>query len=142
MNDFFRRAGPEPYGRARPPSSFRDSLPERRDRVRDGLAEAASRAASGAVRRAAECLLGDGAAEGTGQGLPRRRGYDNEGWGHEYEDHPDDRWDGRRGGREGDESEGAAETPEGRPGSWRVVAASLCQAAASLVRTASRGGTL
>src|SRR4051794_19299585 len=107
MNDFFRRAGPEPY-RPRPPSTFRDSLADLRDRVRDGLAEAASRAVSGAVRRAAECLLGDGGADDyrPAQHHARRRAYSDSGWGREYEG-DDDSWDdpwqdrhGRWGGRD------------------------------------------
>src|SRR4051812_44662954 len=90
MNDFFRRAGPEPY-RPRPPSTFRDSLAELRDLVRDGLAEAASRAVSGAVLRAAECLLGGVEQPVPGRGHARRREY-AEGWGREYEDDHGDGW--------------------------------------------------
>lgn len=147
MNDFFRRGGHEPYARARAPSTFRDSLAELRDRVRDGLAEAASRAVSGAVRRAAECLLGVGVEEGTRPARShRRQGYDA-GWGHHHEDEYGDGWDdhwhdeppGRWGGRDGDEQEDAA---DGRGGSWRLVVAACCQAAASVIRTASPGWTL
>src|SRR4051812_29543882 len=114
MNDYFPRAGPEPYGRLGAPLSLRDGLAELRGRVRDGLAEAASRAASGAVRRAAECLLGAG-DEATGQSRLRRRGY-GAGWGREYEDDygdgRDGSWHDHRHGRQGlcgrDDDEDAA----------------------------------
>src|SRR4051794_26997026 len=142
-NDFFSRAGPEPY-RPRPPSSFRDSLADLRDAVREGLADAASRAVAQAVRRAAVRLLGE--EEEPAQRHGRRHDHGHAGWGREHEDGHDgwgdDPWHGGWGGRDDDGQQDQADAPEKGRGGWRLVAAACCQAVASVVRTVSPGKPL
>jgi hypothetical protein len=142
MNDFFSRHGPEPY-RPRPPSSFRDCLADLRDAVREGLADAASRAVGQTVRRAAARILGE---EEKVHG--RRHEVIDAGWGREYEDDGhgdgwgDGPWHGGWGGREDQEREDPAEAPQKGHGGWRLVAAACCQAATSVVRAVSPGKPL
>src|SRR5262245_52134968 len=99
MNDFFGRAGPRRGGRDER-HSFRDSLAELRDRLRAGLADAASRAVADAVRRAAGTLLGGEDEEPSR--LPQPRGYHREGWDEDYGYDPggwhDDPWRDERHG--------------------------------------------
>jgi hypothetical protein len=143
MTDFLSRAGP--YGRARSPS-FRDSLAALRERLRDGLAEAASRAAAQAVRRLAASLLGGDGGDGTTRHA--RFGaqpceYGITGLNQEYDGEPgwgEDPWRGWGGSDEDEQSTHDQGSDE--PGAWRRIAAACCQALAWCVRSMSPCGPL
>src|SRR5258706_561537 len=90
MKDFFPRAGPRRGHSDGTSSTFRDSLSALRGRLRDGLAEAASRAVALAVRRAASCLLGgEDDDDASARPIALHREYGRGEWDDDYGHDPD-----------------------------------------------------
>jgi hypothetical protein len=141
MTHFYPRTSSAFSSRAGPVDSFRRDIESVRERLRTGLAEAATGAVASAVRRAARCLLGEHLDESAPRASSRYEpAHDSRSWDRsdgrsDWDDgwsRQPDEWDALDTDQERDE---LPSPDEGRSGFWREVVAAACQAAAWWLRS-------